>query len=215
MTDETNEVVLEQPAVLNEGPKPFRFVIEAAVLKTIIGFAAKGDLRDYLNAVLVEVTPAGDVVLVATDGHCLVAHRLGVAADNAVHGTLTIIPRALLDRAKPAKGSKSVAVEILGSKITLIGESTSSADAVGARYVNWRRVIPNEFTGATAQINPRFFAKIAAHADSVLGKGESPELFTNGAGKSVLYKFGSDAVAVVMPLREEPKFAGLPAWCAE
>ena len=215
MTEEKTDVVLGQPADLNEGPKPFRFVIESAVLKSILGFAAKGDIRYYLNAVLVEVTPAGDVVLVATDGHCLLAHRVIGEVENAVPGTLTIIARELLDRAKPAKGSKTVTVEILGSKITVIGELTSSADAVEATFVNWRRVIPTEFTGATAQINPRFFAKVAAHADSVLGKTASPECFSNGVGKPVLFTFGSGALAVLMPLRVEPKFEGLPAWCAQ
>jgi DNA polymerase-3 subunit beta len=57
-----------------------KITIDHSIIKALLICAAKQDIRYYLKGVCVDARANGDVVLVATDGHRLLAYP--VAVDN-------------------------------------------------------------------------------------------------------------------------------------
>jgi len=190
-----------------------KVTLDAALMKGMLAFAGRQDIRFYLNSLLVETT-ATDAILVATDGHTLAAHR--VAADDVEDhqpGLQVIVPRSALEAVKPKRSGRAqtVAIEVAAEAITVTGETTANADPIDAKYPDWRRVLPAQVSGEPGQVDPRFFARVAQLADAVLGKGQCPAMHANGHGP-MLVTFDETTVAVLMPRRDAPVFAGLPAW---
>ena len=190
-----------------------KVTLDAALMKGMLAFAGRQDIRFYLNSLLVETT-ATDAILVATDGHTLAAHR--VAADDVEDhqpGLQVIVPRSALEAVKPKRSGRAqtVAIEVAAEAITVTGETTASADPIDAKYPDWRRVLPAQVSGEPGQVNPRFYARVGLLADAVLGKSASPATFFNRPGP-LLIQFDGNTQAVIMPLRDEPAFTGLPTW---
>jgi DNA polymerase-3 subunit beta len=209
---EQMDLVLGEPvaATLHETMK---ITIDAALLKGLLAFAGRQDIRYYLNSILLETTETSAIV-VGTDGNTLAVHRVS-ADDVEGHrpGLQVIIPRAALESVKPRRSGRTQTVSIeLGTEvITVVGETTASAAPVDAKYPDWRRVLPATVSGEPGQVNPRFFARVGLLADAVLGKGTSPVMFFNTPGP-LLIQFDENTLAAVMPLRDKPVFTGLPTW---
>jgi len=190
-----------------------KITIDSAILKGLLAFAGKQDVRWYLNGLLIETT-ATDAILVASDGHTLAAHRVSIDdVEDHQPGLQVIVPRSALESVKPRRSGRAqtVAIEVGAEVITVAGETTATAVPVDATYPNWRRIVPASVTSEPGQVDPRFFARVAQLADAVLGKGRCPAMHANGHGP-MLVKFEESTVAVLMPRRDAPVFTGLPAW---
>jgi DNA polymerase-3 subunit beta len=190
-----------------------KFTIDHALLKGLLAFAGKQDIRYYLNSLLIETT-ATDAIVVGTDGNTLAAHRVS-ADDVEGHqpGLQVIVPRSALESVKPRRSGRAqtVAIEVGAEAITVTGETSATADPIDAKYPDWRRVLPATVSGEPGQVNPRFYARVGLLADAVLGKGTSPATFSNAPGP-LLIQFDESTMAVIMPLRDKPVFTGLPTW---
>ena len=187
--------------------------IDSAILKGLLAFAGKQDVRWYLNGLLIETT-ATDAILVASDGHTLAAHRVSIDdVEDHQPGLQVIVPRSALESVKPRRSGRTqtVVIEVGAEAITVTGETSATVDPIDAKYPDWRRVLPAQVSGEPGQVDPRFFARVAQLADAVLGKGTSPATFFNASGP-LLIQFDERTLAVLMPLRDKPVFAGLPAW---
>ena len=190
-----------------------KVTLDAALMKGMLAFAGRQDIRFYLNSLLVETTETS-AIRVASDGHTLAAHR--VAADDVEDhqpGLQVIVPRTALESVKPRRTGRAqtVSIEVGAEAITVTGETTATTVPVDGKFPNWRRVLPATVSGEPGQVNPRFYARVGLLADAVLGKGANPATFFNGRGP-LLIQFDEATQAVLMPLRDEPVFTGLPTW---
>lgn len=105
-------------------------------------FAAKNDIRYYLNGVHVEVVK-GAAFLVATNGHAMAWARHEVeGADDGV----VFVPQAafsLISKAK-ALGSFTVSLGPTGTVEVRVGGNTLRVEDVEHyRYPDWRRIVPD------------------------------------------------------------------------
>ena len=133
-----------------------KITINHDTLKALLVVAGNSDVRHYLNGVCVDVRN-GATTLVATDGHRLLA--VPVAADD-VEGASDgqyILPRAVLEVVKPVKIPRndtfSIAIEIVGTQVTIIGATTATSPTVDGRFPDWRRVMPSSANGVLGHFN--------------------------------------------------------------
>ena len=148
-----------------------KITIEHNIIKALLTCAAKVDVRYYLIGVCVDARANGDVVLVATDGHRMLAYP--VAADNieALAPGEYIIPREALEAVKPAKAGRvtlpihidittapdtrhpeDAEVIIKGkTSITVTGATSTVTAPIDGQYPTWRRIVPASTSGEIAQ----------------------------------------------------------------
>jgi len=171
---------------------PNSIAVPAAMLKAALICASTEQARYYLNGVYVD--PKG--FLVSTDGHRLFCGKIDVADVAPFDGW--IIPRDAVKRA------------LTGFKADLIGISPAHVGDIACRSVDgsfpdWRRVVPTELSGATAQFNPAYVADMGKIGEILFGRGKPvlpAHIHHNGEGPAgVTFPTCADAFAVLMPIR--------------
>lgn len=160
-----------------------KFTIPHNTIKALLLAAPKNDTRYYLNSVLLDVRST-DAVLVATDGHILLALPVapdGTAEDVPYVPGQYIIPRDLLENVKPAYKGADVTIEIVQHTVAInAGGTRLTGSLVDATYPAWRRVVPLEVSGIVSQFDAEYigtFGKI----NKLLGAKYSPAIAHNGA----------------------------------
>lgn len=144
--------------------------------------------------------------------------RVSVAADAVEALTLGeyIIPREALEAVKPRKVGRAtlpITIEIdvarrLENKIT--GATSAITPLIDGKYPDWRRVIPKSVSGEAAQIQAEYIGDFGRVAE-LLGT-KYPMIHHNGSsGGAIVNNLGA-ALGVVMPMRLDEPFNGLPAW---
>jgi DNA polymerase-3 subunit beta len=197
-----------------------KLTIAHDTLKALLLVAAKGDIRHYLNGICVDVR-AGDVTLVATNGHVLVA--VPVEADDVEDPTpgQYIVDRAMLDAVKPAKsGRASLPITITigpDGACSVQGATTASGKLVDGRYPDWRRVMPAMCSGEAGQYDPAYYGLWGQVRALLTGSSKAhPIIHQSGpAGTARVSQLGRGAIGVMMPLRVdavELVADELPAW---
>jgi hypothetical protein len=198
-----------------------------SALHTVACFAAKDDIRYYLNAVRVEASPV-QTRFTATDGACL--GMLRTAQENeSIDGAVTILlPIDIVKAAKKAKNNcDAVVIETADGKtgtLTVVGGVSLNWTAVDGTFPTIARVIPAQASGEPAQFDPALIAKFA-QAQKIAGGSKTafPHIWyngTNGTAVTLCGPYSHDFTGVIMPLRE-PKdriaFADYraPAWALE
>jgi DNA polymerase-3 subunit beta len=208
-----------------------KITIDHAVIKSLLLIAAKQDIRYYLNGICVDVTDK-HAVLVACDGHRLLAYPLAPDAIEAPAPGQYTIPRDLLGNVKPVKAGRITmpiiiaidtapdparpGVTIKGrTSIAVTGAVTVTGAPVDGTYPDWRRVIPRSTSGEIAQYQMDYLADFGAVC-KLLGGKYSPVIHHNGSSGAVITNLGP-AIGVVMPLRinvaDHPYAA--PDWLAD
>ena len=143
-----------------------------------------------------------------------------VAADN-VEGASDgqyIIPRDTLDAVKPIKVPRSdtlpIAIEIVGTQVTIIGATIATSAAMDERFPDWRRVTPATANNEPAQYQPEYIASFGKIGELFGGKNVKCVIHHNGMGAALVTFPTSEALGVVMPLRVDgdARHPGLPAW---
>lgn len=190
-------------------------------------FAAKDDVRYYLNAVRVEASPV-QTRFTATDGHC--AGMLRTAQENeGIDGAITIlIPIDAIKAAKKAKNTRdALVIETADGKtgtLAVVGGVSINWTAVHGVFPEMARVIPKQASGEPAQFNPDLIAKFSQAQKIASGsKTAYPHIWhngNNGAAVTLCGQYSHDFTGVIMPLREEKnieKYADYraPAWALE
>lgn len=210
--------------------------IKPETIKALLTVAAKGDIRYYLNGLLVDVNPAGAVALVATDGHRLLALPMDADDVSDARPGEYIIPRDALESVKPIKaGRNTFPLELTieqsapepdpkrpgvmvqaPAHFALTGATTAAGAVVDGRYPDWRRVLPDKASGEPGHYQPAYVADFGTVAALLTGKKDSyPVIHHNGSSAALVTGLGDGAIGVLMPLRasaDEMTHPGLPAW---
>jgi DNA polymerase-3 subunit beta len=198
----------------------FTLNIEKTCVRAMLQFAAKKDIRYYLNAICFEVGANGGR-MVATDGHILGCMDIGASlADPVTETQCGIIPREVFEKIKKPKRGEEHVLQITVSPTDAGGQFTVKdgfavyqGELIDARFPDWRRVVPTEFSGEAGQFDADLLARLkAAHLE--LNGSCSPALMHSGQSTACA-RIGGDTyiAAVIMPIRSdaltESPFAGL------
>ena len=192
-----------------------KITIDHSVIKALLICAAKQDVRYYLKGVLVDARANGDVVLVTTDGHRMLAYPVATDAIEALAPGQYIIPREALEAVKPCKAGRHVlpiTIEIdtakgLENKIT--GATSVVTPLIDGIYPDWRRVLPKTVSGEPTQYQAEYLGDFGRIAD-LLGT-KYPHIHHNGSSAAIVGNLGA-ALGVLMPMRSDAEFSALPAW---
>lgn len=184
-----------------------RITVSARLLRAAMTFAAKNDVRYYLNGVLVEPSPDGQGVrLVATDGH-----RLAVLFDaDGSADAPAIIERHKLPTL-PRKGSETLAT-FDGERATYPGGTSLPVSYVAGRFPDWQAVVPDvaQLTGAPGAFNTEYLADLEAVPAGYESKNGAA-IHCRDPESSALVTFGNlPAFVVLMPLRNGDTAPALP-----
>lgn len=194
--------------------------IETKYLRAVALFAAKNEIRDYLNGVLVEAHSSGAAFLVASNAHVLAAAHLPTAVAAHHPPQEVIMPSVTVKRLLSFEWlGPEVRLDGAGKDWTLGDDSFSlKFSPVDNKYPKWRDLIRSDKPGNTASFNPAYLA-MAAEAAKYLNAGQrnsAMKLHCRG-GAATLVRFQDDHfVAVLMPMtiniaEDVPPWIGAPA----
>lgn len=131
--------------------------------------AATTDIRQYLNGIYVEATSM-ETRIVATDGTVLSIQRADAKGDNEVGSVFTmIVPRAAIDKIKKHPVLKTVEINNDGGAWGIVdGHMRTGFTPTEGYYPDYRRILPTQTSGETAQFDPALIAAFAKAA-KILG----------------------------------------------
>ena len=165
-------------------------------IKALLHFTAKKDIRYYLQGVHIEQGATGTYA-VATNGHFLAVARIDTQAQ--APASVIVGSDRLASAIKGAKGA--VQIDVDGARVTIkttAGDTT--ADAVEAKYPDWRRVIRAPQSGEQAYFNPEYLATVQKAAGEYHGNKSLYHVAQNG--NSVGHcAIDDDLQVFVMPVR--------------
>ena len=184
--------------------------IPSNTLKCVLQFAAKKDIRYYLQGVCFEQCETGTYA-VATDGHLICVARL----DSEAHESLSIIISS--DHlAQAVKNNKyDVFIEPADGKVTLKSSNGDiTVPLIDGRFPDWRRVTRAPITGDIAYIDPALLDRINT-AGQLYSKRKGAYI-TRQNGNSIGHCFIDNEVqAFVMPTRwKDDDMLPVPSWIA-
>jgi len=193
-------------------------IVPAQYIETIKLFAAKKDVRQYLNNVFLEIHQH-ESFLVATNGHILGAFRIKCEQADVPEPIEAIIPIEMLKSVKngmveitvgaPVKeDSASRSITIVANGMTLSGES------LDFKYVNWRSAVPKKVSGEVAQFSPTYVGLFGKAYSLVHGnKSTSFVSIAHNGNSPALVNLGiDDFIGLLMPMRSVDVLTVPPAW---
>lgn len=179
--------------------------VPTATLKAALLCASTEKVRYYLRGVYVD--PKGFIV--STDGHRMFCGKIDLADVPAFDGW--IICRDVLKRA--LTGYKAETITIAPDRV-----GNSLCQPIDGTYPDWRRVVPPELSGVTAQFNPAYIADLGKMGDLLRGKRKgslAAHIHHNGEGPAAItFPEIDDCFAVLMPIRAHHTDNGAEAWNA-
>lgn len=195
-----------------------------ASLRAAMLFAARHDVRYYLNGFNITLDGTGSGQIQATDGHRAVVIRLH---DVPAVSMSAIIPADMVETLLKAKNVKKATYAFLdipandkdnqGAPFTLREPLMSGAGVSGQTidgiFPDLLRVVPKQTSGEPSQYNWRYLADCQDAADVLNNskKGEGAPISFNGNGACLVY-LTEDAFAVVMPQRKGEAPDTAPEW---
>jgi hypothetical protein len=183
------------------------FTIQTEQLKAVAPFMGKGDIREYLNGVCVDVDRAGNVRLVGSDGHRLAVVRAWSLAEPLAGQQFILDGEAMRDLAKSRADQLDV---IPGEGFWLVGDRR--VKLVEGRYPDWHRVIPDlDDLGEPepATFNPALLRAFADVSKVLTGKVHNVDVFQRGqrGGSVVTISGRDDFLGILMPMRSSATYA--------
>ena len=196
-------------------------IVRADYLCVLGLFAAKKDVRFYLNGINLEIGPKFSV-LMSSDGHRAGCFRVIVEQPDVTEPLRDIIlPSALLWHVKPKP--KGEVVIVVGEpivptsnarpvRITYAGV-TVTGETIDATYPDIRRVIPSKVSGKPAQFNVNYLADLAK-ASAMLGRRNFPVARIDYNGQdTALFDLGEpEFLGAICPIRDTTTADVAPAW---
>ena len=189
-------------------------------LKAAAIFAAKDDIRYYLNGILIESTPMQTRVC-ATDGHALFCAKDDAKGDN-VDSFVGIVPndtvKQILAWKAPYKGAADLPVVITTAETEQRAEwcgNTAVIKCLEGKFPEYARVVPEKVSGDASHIDPELLMRCKKAAE-VLGTSKLGHFaFKQGGDGSAIAVFSVEAFAVVMPMRGDKADVADVAWARE
>lgn len=200
------------------------FKVNQNHLKAVALAAAKGDVRDYLNGVRIEVY-TDHVVMVATNGHQLIA--INIFCDTGLNGapkylTLHNDYLSAILSVKTTKDNRNVIFthgeDYTGWNAEVAGVVVKCEVRNDNYFVDWRAKVPQSVSGEVSQFNLNLLNTInksAALFKEMAAKNiRTLKVFHNGTeGASVVRDLEDDNfLALVMPLRDNRRVSLTPGW---
>lgn len=201
----------------------FRLTIPRDIARALVLFAAKQDIRYYLNGVYVE-KHANTARLVTTDGHRLCVASVTPAEGDTGHGS-AIIPREFFDAVKRGKHGFALVLEVQesggatgahdGNPFVLrdFDARDSMGKTIEGRFPDWSKVTPAKVSGEPAHFNPDYLADFKKAAE-ILGDKSGCFPFGYNGGSAAIAQLRSDVIGVLMPMRGDT-LAESPDWIRE
>lgn len=185
------------------------------IFAAIDNFAAKNDIRYYLNGICIQRNPAGGIVVVATDGHVFGAidDPDGWIADG--HNEL-IVARPTKRMVSAIKGKQKILIPVdrllimKNCQVLACGQDVPPFDPmsffsdvseiIDAKFPDWRRVIPRcTATGAsepeTAPLGQPYFGH--AKLGQFVAAAEMLEAKSGGSAYMHTETFGPNTASIV------------------
>jgi len=190
-------------------------LITRGQLAAIAMFAAKKDIRYYLNGVCIDTGPAG-AFLVATCGHAIAVHQIDNVARPAGQLIMPLVPLASMIKANRRVGIKltlpagfagtydsnirvkrQVTLESLKGEIAIMPE-------MDGRFPDWRQVARYDDAPYPKQVffNPHYLVRVADAADLIRGRKFAVQVRPGGTGVGFAQLDNEGKTVVyVMPIR--------------
>ena len=167
--------------------------VSLPILKALLLTAGKNDRRTFLNGIHFEHSPHG-AIAITTDGHRMTCARLDYEGEEFAPFTL---------RREMISGLKSrydVVINHAENMVSITSENGTLRDTeiLGA-WPEWRRVIPDHFSGEPASYNYDYLGDVGKAMK--LLSCESPALVQNG-GRGAMIELSGDIIIIIMPMRE-------------
>lgn len=186
----------------------FKIKLQTNILKTMNRFAGKDESRFILCGVHVEVSRAGIVQFVATDGRRLAVLEI---AEPAVDDFAFTIPSQFIDalpaseKAELVYGPETGEIQANFDHFAVHAAAIESRTGVVGKYPNWRHVVPKPwpqtFGNRNLAMNMPMLAEVCAAAHE-FGDGSSGAVITsNGDVHDPICVKRGDFFAVVMPVK--------------
>jgi len=195
--------------------------LNGEMLGRACAFAAKGDVRFYLNSVYIEKRPAGGVYIVATNGHylCVYEDKEALPEDGFKETILDVYQpnsKKLLPVFTQIKKTDSERVDLVTGEdsnrlhlIRTVDEETVTdrVNTHDGHYPDWQRVIDSNLNLNTPTgFNTRYLAKLK---DFIL-KEENKKfpvvtLVAGSSGGSNIWQ-SEHGIVIIMPTRVIGKF---------
>lgn len=192
-------------------------------LRAAMLFAAKQDVRYYLNGLNIVLDGTGSGQIQATDGHRAIVIRL---RDVPAVSMSVIIPSALVETLLKAKGSKKATYAFLDIPANeknnrdapftlrepLISGAAVTGQTIDGVFPDMQKVVPKKCTGEVAQFNWQYMADCQEAAE-IMGVTNGAVVAFNGPS-AALVSISEDAFALVMPRRKGEAPMNPPEWYA-
>ena len=208
-----------------------KLTIKPETIKALLTIAAKGDIRYYINSIAIDARQAGDVTLIAADGHRMLAIPVDKDDIENLMPGVWVVGRELFESVKPVKEGRNeyplalsfvrrdATTDAPSANVTLTGATTASGITVNERFPDWRRVVPASAEGIPAQFLREYVGSFGKVGELLGGKTKSlpAVIHHNGNGATLVTFPSSSAVGVIMPMRVGAEAGpvahpGLPAW---
>ena len=185
--------------------------IPVNTLKAALLFAPKDDVRYYLNGVYIDPTRR---LCVATDGATMLVARIEAPESHTngdTPGAPYIVPRETLEAGLKAWGKATPDIVLThDSETRKLRVGNLSGEAVNGKFPEFERVIPRTLIerGTVGSFNPEYIARANKGLCMIIGANPGrtfADLHHNGPNMAGLLTLsGSNALAIVMPMRAEP-----------
>lgn len=203
------------------------FIAAASVIQ------AHKDVRYYLNGILIEKGPDNHPIIVATDGHRLVAaiDENGLCSDDTPEQVIIGFGVETLRAAKLAKNLDSCIriesaqtendIDLTDTLVVNIGQSQfCDAKIIDGKFPEWRRVIANREGMSAGWFDVSYvadFEKVSRflNADrrgSV--NGITMRSDDENTSATIYFDHAPYAVGMLMPFKSSRKNPSLPAWAS-
>lgn len=196
------------------------FIAAASVVQ------ASQDIRYYLNGILIEKGPDNHPIIVATDGHRLIAaiDDNGLCSDDMPESVIIDFGLETLRAAKLAKNLDSPLQIDVQSPLdvhTTIGEiTTNGSKTIDGTYPDWRRIAKDTAGKSAGWFNASYvadFERVARFLNPERNKTlTSITLRSDDGNTSAAVYFGNApyAFGILMPMRADIENPCLPGWAA-
>ena len=174
----------------------------AAQVGVLLQFAAKNDIRHYLNGICLQVDGIKGFAI-ATDGVILGVFRLHLP--EPLGKSEVIIPRDILENVKCTAAGAVVTINVdtdTGAISVQQGSAEWRGQSHPGSYPDWRRVIPEKVSGKAANMSGIVQEKLIKAAKIIQGaKNPLVGLGQNGEAASMIDLGDPDFFGVAMPVR--------------
>lgn len=204
--------------------KGIKLKVSGQAFREVAKFAAKADIRYYLNGVHVEPCKDGGVFLVATDGCCLLAmHEPTGELTGTDDGAIFPVTDEIIAAIKLTKAERKEGVPIDTSVVCHDGILRVMKNAIQAylypgecvvpgKFPDWRRLMPDAESlqpGRVHAVNPELIGRFKHLKRTSFSDGI--RVYSSGSqyGAMFVQMVGrDDVIGVVMPIRDDATVDG-------